>query len=155
MKSKDDTVGTFATFRVAGDRLEPSEVTDKLKLIPHRAYRKGEAWFQKPGTRGITGRTGMWFLSSEPFVTSSSLADHLFFLVRALGPYEPLQKLMRRYKATASFSGFWHGRAGARAPKIPEMLRWQMQQIPAELELDFATEEDEAPAAQPLGRRAV
>jgi hypothetical protein len=79
----EDTVKTYAILRFAGDELEPSEISDLLGVGPTRAYRKGERYFAGPRicpcTGMITGRTGIWLLSTDGVVTGSDLNTFLIY----------------------------------------------------------------------------
>src|ERR1700744_5865244 len=77
-------IHAFATFRVAGDTLDPNEVTNVLRVRPTHAHRKGEAY--RVGSRGavITPRTGVWYLSTQHLVESSDLRDHFNYLLNVL-----------------------------------------------------------------------
>jgi hypothetical protein len=57
----------FATLRVAGDELDPDDITRLLGVQPSEAYRKGET-FSKGRARNLSARTGIWL-----FDTSASL----------------------------------------------------------------------------------
>jgi len=56
---------SFATFRVAGGRLAPQEITGPLQTPPTAAYRKGEKIKLEARSPETVGKTGMWFLSTD------------------------------------------------------------------------------------------
>ena len=135
----------YATLRFAGDRLEPREISDVLGVNPTRAYRKGERYPAGPRTGELTGRTGVWLLSTENVVNGSDLDRHLSYLVNLIFESEPsraaaLRQLIVRRDLKAHVSCFWHGRAGARAPSIPAPVIEAFKQLSAEIETDFATD---------------
>ncbi len=58
--TSDGTVRTFATFTVVGDRLDPDEVTEILKIRPNLAYAKGEKYDAGERAGPLMGKTGVW-----------------------------------------------------------------------------------------------
>ena len=135
----------YATLRFAGDKLEPREISDVLGVVPTRAYRKGERYFAGPRTGGLTGRTGIWLLSTDNVVTGCDLDRHLAYLVKLIFESEPgraaaLRRLIAGRDLKAQVSCFWHGRAGAQAPTIPAPVVDAFKQLPAEIETDFDTD---------------
>ena len=141
----DGTVKAYATLRFAGDKLEPQEISDVLGVNPTRAYRKGERYLAGPRTGELTGRTGIWLLSTDNVVKGSDLARHLSYLMKLIFEGEPgriaaLQRLIARRGLKAHASCFWHGKAGARKPSIPAPVIEAFKQLPAEIEPDFDTD---------------
>src|SRR6478672_8995138 len=87
---KTDTAA-FVTFRVAGDKLDPAQVTALLGLPPTHAYAKG-AHYQRGG-RAQVARTGVWYFSTDGVVDSSSLEDHAIYLLKFSALGSNIQKL--------------------------------------------------------------
>ena len=119
--------------------------------MPTIAYAKGEQ-FKAPADSERTGRTGLWLLSTDGLVASDNLQDHLAFILGVLIPgrqkASPLAKLhallAQDKRLRADLACFWHGRYGAKRPSIPRYVSEIAELIPAELELDFATDSKEA-----------
>jgi hypothetical protein len=66
MKSESgDTVKTFATLRIVGDQLVPEQVTGILKIVPARAYGKGETYHGGERTGDLVGKTGVWYFATD------------------------------------------------------------------------------------------
>ena len=57
------TLSTFVTFRVAGDALDPDEVTRLMEIRPTHAYRKGEQY--STGRSQVVAQTGVWMFSTD------------------------------------------------------------------------------------------
>jgi hypothetical protein len=121
-----DPASAFATLRVSGDNLVPSEITKIIKILPTKAYAKGEHYSGGPRSPDLIGRTGVWFFATDGVVAGNSLTDHLAFLARLLlpgsgepGPLPRLQQIVRRRSLRVSVSCFWHGSADAKRPSIP------------------------------------
>jgi hypothetical protein len=154
MKSESgDTVKTFAALRIVGDQLVPEQVTRILKIIPARAYGKGETHHGGERTGDLVGKTGVWYFATDRVVASNHLIDHLMFLVNLLRESSPqaiplasLHTLLQRKSLTAVVSCFWYGRVGAKPPTIPRAVTEFFRLLPAEIETDFDT--DEEPAAR-------
>jgi len=138
-------VKAYATLRFAGDELEPREISDVLGVEPTRVYRKGERYFAGPRTGKLTGRTGIWLLSTEDAVCGSDLDRHLSYLANLVFKNEPgraaaLSRLIAGRDLKAHVSCFWHGRAGASIPSISASVVEAFKQLPAEIETDFDTD---------------
>src|ERR1700737_3374776 len=84
--SSDGALKSFATFRVTGDSLIPSEITDVLFIYPTKTYRKGEQYFAGNHAGYIVGRTGVWYLSTDKIVAGNDLHEHALFLSSILVP---------------------------------------------------------------------
>jgi len=135
----------YATLRFAGDKLEPREISDVLRVEPTRAYRKGERYLAGPRTGELTGRTGIWLFSTENVVRGFDLDRHLSYLSNLIFEGEPshaaaLRRLIVVRDLKAHVSCFWHGKAGAPTPCIPAPVIAAFMQLPAEIETDFDTD---------------
>jgi hypothetical protein len=138
----------FATLRVSGDELAPGEITKILKILPTKAYAKGEHYSGGPRSPDLIGRTGMWLFSTNGVVACDTVTDHLTFVARLLlpdsgevGPLPRLQQIVRRKSLEVSLSCFWHGPAGAKKPSVPRSITELLKLIPAEIGTDFGTDE--------------
>jgi hypothetical protein len=143
-----DSVSAFATLRVSGDNLVPDDVTRIIKILPTKAYAKGEHYSGGARSPDLIGRTGVWFFATDTVVPGNNLADHLGFLAKLLraGPGEAdpiprLQQLMRRRSLRVSVTCFWHGVEGSRKPPVPRSVSDLLKLIPAEIEADFDVHE--------------
>lgn len=76
---------TNVMFRIGGDNVVPSEVTNFIGINPSRAFAKGEEYITK---RGKTRQRpiGHWSISSEMAVQSTSPEKHAKFLLDLLEP---------------------------------------------------------------------
>jgi hypothetical protein len=147
-EADDGTMRTFATFRVAGDRLAPDDVTRILRVPPTQAYAKGEHYWGGPRSPDLVGRTGMWFLATDRLIASTRLGDHLGQILNLLmvqrgdaPPIIELNKLLTRKGLKAHVSCYWFGKTGAKKPLIPPLVTKIFGLLPADIETDFATEE--------------
>lgn len=141
---------TFATLRFAGDGLDPSEITKILQVPPTRAHRKGERFFAGQRTGYLTGRTGLWYLTTDKLIESTDLADHLAFLERILQPYPDdnlrlmkLRDVLGLAHGDAHISVFWRGPEGMVPPSIPGSFSILAHILSADIEPDFDTEESD------------
>jgi len=151
-KSDAADVISFATFRITGDRLVPSEITNLLEIAPTVAYQKGEKIKFGPRSPESTGKTGIWYLSTDHIVSSSLLDDHLRYIFKAVVlpagdalRFPKLHNLLRRKNLKAHLTIFWHGPPKAKKPPIPPMFAGIFGMLPADIQVDFDTD-DEAPA---------
>jgi len=149
MKSEaPDGVKTFATLRVVGDRPVSEEITRILKIIPARAYAKGQRYSGGARTGELVGKTGVWYFATDRVVASNHLVDHLMFLINLLDgsspeavPLTKLRRLGQRRSLRVVVSCFWYGRFGAKPPTIPRAVIEFFTLLPAEIELDYDTDE--------------
>jgi hypothetical protein len=152
MKSELAGGSPFASFRVRGDALDPDQITHLLHVFPTTAYAKGHKYMAGAGTGELIGRTGVWLLSTRGIVASENLIHHLEFIIRILvpdtknfGPLIGLNMLLLKHKdVRADVSCFWHGRFGERRPSIPKTISDLFKLVPADIELDFDTDSQEA-----------
>src|SRR5262249_23867999 len=121
----ENTTSTFATLRFAGDALDPEEISSVLKESPTHAYKKGESYRPGPRSPEITGKTGVWFLSTKRKIQSNDIVDHLNALERVIAPFgdqdnrlKQIRDIMKRKNLQAHVTFFWRGRPGARHPSI-------------------------------------
>src|SRR5690242_7115940 len=84
MTSTDVLPQVFATLRFAGDNLEPNEIRHVLPVPPRRAHRKGECYYSGRRAGYLTGRTGLWYLTTDALTDSHDLKDHVALLKRLL-----------------------------------------------------------------------
>jgi Domain of unknown function (DUF4279) len=141
----NDTVKAYAILRFAGDELDPSEISDILGVGATRAYHKGEKYFAGPRAGMITGRTGIWLLSTDGVVNSPDLGQHISYLFELIFADDRdrsgrLRQLIADRGLKAHVSCFWHGKAGAQAPSIPAFAIDGFKRLPADIETDFDTD---------------
>jgi Domain of unknown function (DUF4279) len=148
---------TFATFRVAGDKLDPGSLTKLLGIDPTVAYAKGERY--RLGAHGgahggeHTGRTGVWCLDTDAAIPSDRPSDHIEWLLGKLKPKQStLNAFIDQNALHAVMTCFWHGSSGSVPPVIPKAVRDRVDAIPAMLELDFDTDQ-ELPLASAASRK--
>jgi len=162
MKSDSATIKTFVTFRVAGDTLDPDEVTRVLRAYSSHAHRKGERF--TTANSAIVPDTGVWLLSTDKIFLSNHFHEHLQLALKILGIYPvdlsgesdslraatrclKIKQFLQDRKLTATLSCFWHGEPRASYPQIPEELSNLFELIPIGLDIDF--DRDEAPPRRP------
>jgi hypothetical protein len=143
-----EPVRAFATLRVSGDNLVPNEITKIIKIVPTKAYAKGEHYSSGPRGADLIGRTGVWYFATDGVVAGDNLNDHLAFLARSLlpgsgeaGPLPRLRQLLARKSLRVSVTCFWHGPEGARKPSVPRYITDLLKLIPADTETDFDVDE--------------
>jgi Domain of unknown function (DUF4279) len=71
------------TLRIAGAKIDPEHISSVLKIQPIVARPTGEIRKLKSG-KEITQRCGMWAWSTRDSLESSSLAEHIQYLAKAL-----------------------------------------------------------------------
>ena len=81
----------YVTLILWGDCLIPEEITEMVAIPPIKSNRKGDQG-DRHGAMLQTYRTGMWSVSTEGFIGSDSLADHLRFIADKFCDKLPLLK---------------------------------------------------------------
>jgi hypothetical protein len=147
MTNSENAIRAFATLRFAGDALDPDEISRVVEEEPTRAYRKGQRFRPGPRSPEITGKTGVWYFSTKRKIPSKDLTDHLDALVRLIFPFadqdkrlRELRDIMERENLQAHVTCFWRGPTGADRPSIPAIVAGALHRLPADIEVDFATE---------------
>lgn len=142
---KSEPVVRFATFRVAGDKLVPDEITAILQTSPTTAYQKGEKVRFGPRSPETVGKTGVWFLSTDKVVLSQSLDDHLRYILKlAFFPGgDPLRTgmfrdVLKKKNLKAHLTIFVHG---GKRPTLPPSFEAMLKTLPADVQIDFDTDE--------------
>jgi uncharacterized protein DUF4279 len=152
MKSERGARRAYASLRIRGDSLDPDHVTRTLRVFPTIAYGKGMKYYAGERTGELVGRTGVWLLSTKDIVASENLYHHLMYIMAILAPnpkeFAPLTylhaMLAKQKDLHADVACFWHGRFGERRPSIPRAISEFLKIIPAELEVDFETDNEKA-----------
>ncbi len=84
---------TNVTFRISGDNIIPTEITNDIGINPTRTFAKGEVYKTKIG--GIRQRPiGHWSISSEIMIDSTSTEEHAKYILEKL---EPKTKSIKKY----------------------------------------------------------
>lgn len=95
-----------ASFRLMGDDLDPTTITEAIGLAPTQAHRRGDARPTSPEREPAAWRSGLWLLDSAEAVseTEQGLDEHLSWLLDQLEPrVETLLALARGQRLHADF----------------------------------------------------
>jgi hypothetical protein len=132
----------FATFRVAGAGLHPDAVTKVLGLSPDLQYEKGKKYRRKAGGPELTGKTNLWYYSTDKHLSNSApLEEHVSFLLKMIFSNEAaLKNLIKESSSHAVLTMFWSGPTASKVPPVPDKLVAMLHSIPVEVELDFDTD---------------
>lgn len=143
--TKSEPIVRFATFRVAGDRLLPDEITAVLQTPPTIAYQKGEKVKFGPRSPETTSKTGVWFLSTDKVVPSQNLDDHLRYIWKmAFVPGgDPLRSLifrdiLKKRNLKAHLTIFIHG---GKKPALHPSFEAMLKTLPMDVQIDFDSDE--------------
>jgi hypothetical protein len=128
---------THASFRLAGSELIVADVTRRLGLKPQFTAEKGELRSARRG-EPIRQPTGIWSISSENALETTSIERHLRFLLSELEPVsEALAEVVESQGLDADFFCYWLSATGHGGPEVtPETLR-QIADLRAVLGFDF------------------
>lgn len=141
---------THAAFRLVGDGLDPDAATQVLGLEPSVARAKGQdipAGRVGPARRQ---RTGVWLLSTDGVVSSTSLERHLIHLLESIEPAgAALDTLRRNEDISADFFCYWVSATGHGGPEVSPATLNRIAALRASLGIDFHDEGGVSDAALP------
>jgi hypothetical protein len=139
-----NAISALATLRFVGDALDPDEISNTLRQKPTRAYRKGERYKSGPRSPELSGKTGLWYLSTDDITPSNNLRDHLDALIRLISPFgdhdrrlRQLREIMDKRDLEAHLTLFWRGAPGAEKPSISSVQADVFRHLNADIETDF------------------
>ncbi len=114
---------THASFRLVGPDLVPATIERRTGLTGSGAE-KNQLRRSRTG-RGVRQPTGVWFISSEGQIGSTSLERHLLYLLDILEPQrDTLREVMSEQSLQADFSCYWVSATGQGGPAVgPTTLR--------------------------------
>lgn len=129
---------TYAAFRLAGDSLEPAALTMALNREPTLALAKDQLIPARSAGLARRQRTGVWLLSTENAVNSTSLERHLVQLLDAVEPRsEMLQAIRAAQNLKADFFCYWLSATGNGGPKLSAGTLGRIAALGASLGFDF------------------
>jgi Domain of unknown function (DUF4279) len=129
---------TYAAFRLVGDSLDPQTGSRALDLEPNLARAKRRKIAAGRIGRARRQRTGVWSLSTENIVNSTSLERHLLHLLEAVEPaYAALHRLRRDESLRADFDCYWLSATGNGGPELSPETLGRIAALGASLGLDF------------------
>jgi hypothetical protein len=147
MTNSEQSIRAFATLRLAGDALDPGQISRVLEEEPTRAYSKGQRYRLGPRSPEVTGKTGVWYLSTRRKIAGNDLADHLDALVSVISPFadadkrlRELREIMRRDHLQTRVTCFWRGPPGAPKPSILFSVTNSLGRLTANIEVDVTNE---------------
>lgn len=125
------------SFRLIGDDLDPDEVTSRLGITPEWALARGERR-PAPPLQGRPQEAGVWLISTEGQVESTSAERHLVWLLERIEPVaDAVLEVRREQGLTADFFCGWFSLTGHGGPDFsPEVLS-RVAALDATLSLDF------------------
>lgn len=139
-----NAISAFATLRFVGDALDPDEISKTLGQRPKRAYLKGGRYKTSPRGPELSGKTGLWYLSTDDLISSNNLKDHVGLLIRLISPFgddgrnlRQLREIMDKRNLQAHLTLFWRGPPGAERPSISSAETAVFRRLQADIETDF------------------
>ena len=134
---------TSASFRLVGDRLRPDAVSAALDVTPTFARAKDEEIPAGRVGKARRQRTGVWLLSSEHAVDSTSLEVHLIHLLDAVEPTAPALDAVRAAQdLRADFYCSWVSARGDGGPEISPTTLGRVAALNAALGIEFFDDSD-------------
>ena len=119
---------THVSFGIAGDRVAPEIVTRDMGTEPTGAFRKGEQYVSRGG-RILSRPIGVWRLSSEDAVSSTSTEKHAKYIVDRLEPHVKVIAQYLRYPDFRTVIAVWfeardgHGGYTLRASTLSRLCK--------------------------------
>ncbi|MHC5539745.1 DUF4279 domain-containing protein [Singulisphaera rosea] len=130
------SVETFATFRVYPGEMDPSMITDRLRLQPSSWQRQGELVFSSrrpPRPAPING----WFLTSRDQVDSRDSRPHIDWLLDRLTPKAEAVRALQDEGCKMDISCFWLSKLGNGGPELPPAQMRRLADLNIMLWFDF------------------
>lgn len=128
---------TYASFRLVGDALDPVEVDRRIGVKSDLARSKGEV-VTYPTGRQFAQRTGVWLISSDDLITTTSIERHLILLLDILEPRRSdLLSLVEKYAVKADFFCLWKSTDGDGGPEVSPATLARIAHLGASLGFDF------------------
>ncbi len=114
---------THASFRLVGDGLQPDLVALHTGLTGDFGAQRNTLRPSRTG-RAVRQPTGVWFITSEKRVESTSVERHLAYLLERLEPVKgELLAVIEEQRLHADFSCYWVSATGQGGPEVaPETL---------------------------------
>lgn len=88
LRENDNCEKTSASFRIAGEGLNPDSITRRLGTEPSYCHSAGHTKTLRNGMV-VRYRSGIWILDSEGKLSSTSLERHLLFLLGLIEEKSP------------------------------------------------------------------
>jgi Domain of unknown function (DUF4279) len=125
---------TFASFRIGGDALVPDEITRTLNLEPDFACAKGEPFGAGRGRRP----TGVWSITSEERVESTSIERHLVYLLDRIEPMaQAIADVVEPKSLATDFFCYWRSATGHGGPEVSAATLGRISRLNALLGFDM------------------
>lgn len=86
IQENTNCVTKYVVFKLVGDLSNPNEITSRLRIKPSFSHAKGTPIFFYRGEPKGKRRQGIWGLSSQGQLLTSSLERHLTFLIDKIEP---------------------------------------------------------------------
>lgn len=130
---------TWATFRLAGEDLDPDEVTLLTGVTPSLAFRKGDSVFNPhTGEKICERKAGCWAVNTEDDVESTSMERHLVLLLDILEQSrDRIKELIRRLSLEADFHVYWVTASGTGGPIITAATLKRIADFGTDLDFEF------------------
>jgi hypothetical protein len=127
---------TNATFRLMGNLIKPDEFTVHLGIQPSFAHAKGDTFESRAGL--LKHRTGMWALESEDKLETTSLENHLIFLLDILEPASStIVELILKLSLSADFHCYWVSETSQGGPIISSKTLRRIANLHADLDFEI------------------
>ena len=101
---------TKVSFGIIGDALNPDELTERMGVKPSRALLKGQLIprSERAGGGFFPAASGMWRVSSESAVDSTSTERHARYIINILEPHiHVLEEFLGKPEYSTAASIWW------------------------------------------------
>lgn len=136
MSENENCERTYASFCIAGEHLNPTKITEELRIEPNIAYAKNDVVKSRTGVQRRS--RGLWLVDSENRLQSTSLERHLLYLINKLEPYrDVIQFYVDSNEYHVNFLCCWVSSSGHGGPVLsPDILR-RLSGLCEEVSFDF------------------
>jgi hypothetical protein len=128
---------THASFRLVGDELIPATIENRTNLTGDFSSRQNDLRRGRVG-RTVRQPTGVWYISSEGRVGSTSLERHLSYLLEIVEPAKRhLLDVIEEQSLRADMFCYWVSATGQGGPEIGSDTLRRISELGASLGFEF------------------
>ena len=98
---------TNVTFRMVGNNIKPTEITNDIGIKPSKAFLKGEEYLTQMGEKRYRP-IGHWPITSELIIDLTSTEEHAKYILEKLEPkFENIKKYIKDPNIRTSLIFCW------------------------------------------------
>jgi hypothetical protein len=133
MQENPNATQTWASFRIWGRGVEPSELASRLNINPSQVHRAGD-----PRGKNKIWTDNFWGLTSQERLSSTNLEEHIIWLLDQLAPAQAaLLALLAQPDVHADIFCYWESATGHGGPEFSPSIMRRLGELNLKLGLDI------------------